>query len=498
MPQKTFPAKIDSFSHGTSIAYLIQIVEMLRNKRQVLLSLMIGTSMAAIDSSIVNVSLPVIQQQFDTDINDVSMVITAYMVTFLLFIPLTNWLKSRIGYYKLYIGSIIVFVAGSLLCSISTSLPLLVMARIIQAIGGGAITPTSLGILSESFPKDERGSAIGWWGIGNVMGPALGPTLGGALTQYLGWESIFYVNIPIGIIAIFMAVRHLGFLKQRATSNPPFDIRGYLLFIGFVILLQCTLTSTSSKFGFGSWQFIGGMALTLLFLWLFIRSSKRPDPLLDLSVFSNTAFNRTFIIVAIRSFALFGGMFFLPFLLQGFLGYTEMESALILLPNALVMLVTRPAAGKLADKGLIRNISLLGICLLSASFLLFAKTNIGTALWFILTAMIIRGLGISFLIAPVSTAMLNSVKTSQTATATSLNSLILQLGGSVGIAISSSIHSYIYDYYNNKHHNSVTAEHYALQDGFLFTAIIILMALLPASRLPQQVFKNLHNKEALG
>lgn len=467
-------------------------------KVPVLITLMTGTSMAAIDSSIVNVSLPVIQQQFKVEVDEVSLVITSYMITFLLFIPLTNWVKNRIGYYNLYIGSIILFTLGSLLCSLSGSLSMLVMARVVQAIGGGAIAPSSLGILSESFPEKERGSAIGWWGIGNVMGPALGPTLGGVLTEYLGWESIFYVNIPIGVIAVFMAVRNLGFLKLWPRVKAPFDVRGYLLFVGFVILLQWTLTTTSSRFGFTSWQFVTGVLCTLTLLWLFVRSARRPQPLLDLTVFTIAGFNRAFIIVAIRSLALFGGMFFLPFLLQGLLGYTEIESALLLLPNALVMLVTRPAAGKLANKGMIRNISIIGILLLSASFFLFARIHIGTAIWFIITAMIVRGLGISFLIAPVSTALLNAVTKAQTATATSLNSLMLQLGGSVGIAISSSIHSYIYQHYRAKGYQVELSEHYALQDGFLFTAVLILLALIPAAKLPQKVEKVLRDKEALG
>ena len=471
---------------------------MLRNKTQVLVTLMIGTSMAAIDSSIVNVSLPVIQRQFKVGVDDVTLVVTSYMITFLLFIPLTNWLKNRFGYYRLYMGSIIVFTIGSLLCSLSPSLPLLVASRVIQAIGGGAITPTSLGILSESYPPEERGSAIGWWGIGNVMGPALGPTLGGVLTQYLGWESIFYVNVPIGFLAIILNTRYLGFLRKQPVNDSPFDIKGYLLFASFILLLQCTLTTTSSRYGFTSWQFVGGIILTLLFFWLFLRSSKRKNALLDLSVFRIAGFNRTFIIVAIRSLALFGGMFFLPFLLQGLLGYTEIQSALLILPNALVMLVTRPLAGKLADKGMIRNISLIGICLLSASFFLFARVNTGAAIWFIVLAMIVRGLGISFLIAPVSTAMLNAVAKSQTATATSLNSLMLQLGGSIGIAISSSIHSYIYDHYTAKEYPEALAEHFALQDGFLFTAVLILVAIIPAMKLPQKIYRDLPDKEALG
>jgi len=184
--------------------------------------------------------------------------------------------------------------------------------------------------------------------------------------------------------------------------------------------------------------------------------------------------------------------------LQGYLGYSEMESALLLLPNAVIMLVTRPVSGKLADQGLIRNISLLGIVLVSVSFVLFSRIDVGIPAWFIVAAMVVRGLGISFLIAPVSTALLNAVNARQTPTATSLNSLMLQLGGSIGIAISSALHTHLLAIYEHKTGAEKLAEHYALQDGFLITAGLILLALIPARRLPQKARKRLKEKEVLG
>src|SRR3984957_14941098 len=199
----------------------------MKNASLVLITLMLGTSMAAIDSSIVNVSLPVIRHQFKVDVDEVAWVITAYMISFSLFIPLGGCPKSHIRYFWLFIGSVTVFTLGSLLCSLSPSLTVLVIARVIQATGGGAISPTSLAILSENFPPDRRGSAIGWWGIGNVMGPALGPTLGGVLTHYFGWQSVFYVNIPIGIATILLTYRYLSFLRERPVSRPAFDIGGF-------------------------------------------------------------------------------------------------------------------------------------------------------------------------------------------------------------------------------------------------------------------------------
>src|SRR6201991_4096687 len=215
--------------------FLCVVSYMTKNASLILITLMLGTSMAAIDSSIVNVSLPVIRNQFRADVDEVEWVITAYMISFCLFIPLINWMKSRIGYYYLFIGSVTVFTLGSLFCSLSPSLTVLVIARVIQAAGGGAISPTALAILSERFPPERRGSAIGVWGIGNVMGPALGPKLGGVLTHYFAWESVFYVSIPLGIITILLTIKYLSFLKEQPLSRPAFNIRGFVWFALFIV-----------------------------------------------------------------------------------------------------------------------------------------------------------------------------------------------------------------------------------------------------------------------
>ena len=469
---------------------------MLKHASLILVTLMLGTSMAAIDSSIVNVSLPVIRQQFKVDLDQVEWVITAYMISFTLFIPMIGWLKNRVGYFYLYIFSVAIFTIGSLLCSLSHSLTMLVIARVIQASGGGAITPTSLAILSESFPPEKRGSAIGWWGLGNVMGPALGPTLGGILTHYFGWQSVFYVNIPLGIGTVLLSFRYLSFLRGQPRTRPAFDIRGFTWFAFFIVSVQYSISVIAKKDGAA--QLITGCVCAAGSLYLFIRSARRDQPLLDLTVFRSADFIHSAIIVVIRSVALFGGMFFLPFLLQGLLGYTAIQSGLLMLPNALMMLFTRPYAGKKADEGLIRNISILGILILSVSMFLYSRIDVGTTVLFIILSMIIRGLGISFLVAPISTALLNAVSKEQTATATSMNSLLQQLGGSIGIAIFGVLHQFIYAHYLDKKYQPPIAEHFALQDGFLISAFVILLALIPAIRLPERHVVNPITTERAG
>src|SRR6202012_743548 len=181
-------------------------------------------------------------------------------------------------YFYLYLFSVAVFTAGSLLCSLSHSLTMLVIARVIQASGGGAITPTSLAVLSESFPPEKRGSAIGWWGLGNVMGPALGPTLGGILTHYFGWESVFYVNIPLGIATILLTYRYLSFLRDKPRSKPAFNILGFTWFALFIVAVQYAISALTKKGAV--FQGIGGCACAVFALYQFIRSSRKPNPLL--------------------------------------------------------------------------------------------------------------------------------------------------------------------------------------------------------------------------
>lgn len=466
----------------------------MKNKTAVLVTLLLATAMAALDSSIVNVSLPVMQKEFGASINGIQWVITGYMISFCLFIPLTNWLKRRLGYYRLFISSVCVFTIGSLLCSLSTSLEMLVAARVFQAIGGGALSPVSLAILNDYFPKEEKGSAIGWWGMGNVVGPALGPTLGGLLTEYFGWPSIFIVNLPIGILTIYMSVKYLSFLKNDPVSKPAFDISGYIFFALFIMMLQYAITAAADM-SMSFWVPLACVAGSIFFLQLFIKSSSRKqNPLIELSVFSRKAFNRSAFIVFIRSLALYGGLFFLPFLLQNLMGFSELQTGLLILPNALIMLCFRPYAGKLADKGIIKRPSIVGIICVALSMFQFGLLDADSSIVWVILGMLTRGFGMALLVSPVSTALLNAVTKEQTTTATSVNSLLQQTGGSLGIAISALLHSYILHTYINAGKTDIEAEHLALVYGFFISGLIVLLALIPAAKLPDNNIKEVDHQ----
>lgn len=209
------------------------------NRTGILIVVIMGTTMAGIDSSIVNISLPVMSKQFNCTLDEIEWVITVYMLSFSILMPLTNWLKNRIGFFNLYIGAISLFTLGSLMCALSTSLDSLLTARVVQALGGGAMAPTSMAIISYVFPARVRGTVLGWWGLGNLVGPAIGPTLGGILTEKFGWPSIFYINLPIGILTVALAFRYLGVLRKQPRLKLPFDLTGFVALT--IFLVACSM-----------------------------------------------------------------------------------------------------------------------------------------------------------------------------------------------------------------------------------------------------------------
>lgn len=442
--------------------------------------------MAALDTSIVNVSLPVIKGQFRSQINQVEWVVTAYMISYCVFIPLVNWLKKRIGYFHLYLISVSIFTTGSLLCGLSHGLVTLVGARVFQALGGGAITPTSLAVLSETFPKEKRGTAVGWWGMGNSMGPAIGPPLGGVLTHYFGWQSIFFINIPIGILTVILSLKYLKFLKGQPKSKDPLDAAGYLWFILFIFGIQYGV-SLFPGHRIVYPPFLVAATVALLSFFFYLHSSRKEKPLMDLTVFRSRDFMYSAIVTVFRAIAQFAGIFFLPFLLMGLMGYKELQAGLLLLPNALAMLAARPYSGRRSDEGHIRNLCLAGIILLAISFFFFSRLNKGDSIWLIVLPMLLRGFGVGLLSAPISTSLLNSARTDQAPTATSMNSFLMQIGGSLGIAVSGVIHDVLHAHYLQKHYPDLLSEHYALQDGFLVAACICLIAVWPALKLPNSI-----------
>lgn len=459
---------------------------MAQNRKWILITLMLGTLMAALDSSIVNVSLPVMQRQFHCRLDDIQWVVTAYMLSFCVFMPLTNWLKNKLGFFHLYVISLLVFTTGSLCCGLSHTLEALILSRILQALGGGAINPTVLSIISNVFPKQERGSALGWWGIGSLLGPALGPTVGGILTQKFGWPTIFFVNIPVCAAAVLLSFRYLRFLGSANRAATRFDVRGFLGLSFALVALQYAIARLE-RAGAGSFEVLGTFGFAVASFLFFIHSERgKRDPLIDLTLFRNGIFVRCQVLTMVRAAALFGGLFLLPFLIQGLLGFSELQSGMLLLPGSVATAIMTPLAGKWADRHGSRNILLLALILISCSMYAFAMIGIGASVWVLVSVVVVRGIGMGMLMTPLTTATVNSVRLDQVTMASSINSLTQQLSGSLGIALLAIIHQDMLSSGKTRALPSSVAEHLALQRGFWVSAGLVAIALIPAWGLPAQ------------
>ncbi|HOT44195.1 MAG TPA: DHA2 family efflux MFS transporter permease subunit [Spirochaetota bacterium] len=396
---------------------------------------MIGTMMATLDSSIVNVSIPAIMADFGANVDDIEWVLTGYMIAFATLMPLTAWIRDHIGYKHLYMGSLLVFTLGSVLCGAAWNLESLIGARIIQAFGGGAITPTGMAMISEVFPPEERGKAIGIWGVGVILGPTFGPTLGGYLTKTFGWRSIFLVNLPIGIIALIVASAFLVKDKPHESSHRPFDLWGFIFLTAFLVSFLLGL-SKGEKEGWTSAYILTCAAISAVSLVLFLVAEGATDHgIIDLKLFRLPVFSICSLVVLVRSIALFGGVFLMPLFLQQQMGFDEMQSGLIMMPGALMIMFFMPIAGRVGDRVGAMLPSVFGIVLLGWSMFMYRNMDVTMSVFQFIKPTLVRGVGMAFLMAPIMAAALNSVPRNKAGMASSMLNIIMQVAGSIGIAL---------------------------------------------------------------
>jgi MFS transporter, DHA2 family, multidrug resistance protein len=452
----------------------------------ILLTVVAGTFIGALNTSIVNVSIPALMRAFNAELHHVEWVVTSFMIAFSVTMPMTNWLKERLSYRLLFVLSLAVFSFGSLLCGLSNSLELLIVSRVIQAIGGGALGPLSMAIVTDTFPANERGRAFGIWGLGVVIGPAIGPTLGGYLTEVLSWRWIFFVNLPFGLIAMALGWRNLHRKKLEVTHYQKFDLNGFVWITACIVSLLYSLAKMAE-------QGVSPLSLWLLagsvfFGYFFVRAEKATDsPLWDLTLFKNRVFVSCILITLVRSISLFGGVFLLPLILQGHMHLSETQSGLVMLPGALILAVMMPVTGSWADKGYTYILTITGLVILAASFIVFVGVEPTTPQWVVVFIQLLRGIGLGFLVTPLSAATMGSVKHSQIAMASSISTLAQQLGGSLGIALLVLLKALFVQFATSQRKSPLDAELFSLHACFLAAGVIVLLSLFPARRVPAPI-----------
>lgn len=410
------------------------------DKLLALIVIVIGTFMAILDSSIVNIAIPKMMAVFNASTDQIEWVLTSYMITMAIVLPMSGLLGERFGLKNVYVFALIVFTIGSLLCGISWNLPSMIVARIIQAIGGGMIMPVSMTLIYKLVPRQKIGLAMGFWGIAAMAAPAIGPTLGGYLIEYADWRLIFNVNVPIGILAIFSTAVLLDNYKEKSIHK--FDYVGSLLVAISILTLILALNDGNRK-GWESPYVVSLFVTSVLSIIAFIIVElNHNEPILDIRILKNYHFSLGLILSSITSIALFGGVFLIPIYLQSFMGLTAMHAGLLMLPSSIATAIFMPISGKLFDKYGAKGMIVCGMTLLVCTTYLLSKINLNTDLTYVMIVLIFRGVGIGVAMMPISTYSMSTISNTQVGKASALSGTVRQVAGALGIALFSSVMSH--------------------------------------------------------
>jgi EmrB/QacA subfamily drug resistance transporter len=397
--------------------------------------IMSGAFMAILDMSIVNVALPHMMSSFGVNRDEIEWVSTAFMLAAAVTMPLVNWLASRVGYKALYLGSLALFTAGSAACALAWSYDSLIAARVFQAVGSGSIQPIGLAVITDLFEPHERGRALGIWGVGIMVGPALGPTLGGYLTDWSSWRAIFAVNIPVGIVTILAGLAIMRTEPDSERHHVPLDGWGFV-FLSMALIAGLIALSNGQEKGWTSDYILVCTAVTLVGLAFFIAiETSVSHPLLDLKLFFIRNFTISILLTIFRAIGLFGGLFLLPIFLENLVGYTTIQAGLWMMPGAVVVGIMMPIAGRLTDKYSCRWLVTMGTTATGISLILYGNLDPLSGYTAIIGPQVVRGFGLAFMMTPLITAALNAVPKETVTMVSSFLSISQRVGGSFGIAL---------------------------------------------------------------
>ena len=418
------------------------------NKWLVTVSVTFGTLMGAIDSSIVNVAVPHLKGSLGATTEEITWVTTGFVIATVLVMPLTAFLGRLFGQKRVYMTALALFVIGSGLCGIARSLTSLVLFRIVQGLGAGALQPTEQAILRQTFPPEEQGMAMALFGMAVMIGPAVGPSLGGYIVDHYSWPWIFYINLPVGVFALFMVQRFVqepediraANLAAAAQQRKNIDWAGIGLLAMGLASMQYVLEEGQRNNWFES-QLITGLALLALFALaaFVIRELTAPVPAVNLSLFKDPIFLSGTLVGAVMFAMLLSLTFLLPVFMQELLGFTAMQSGLALMPRSLAMMVAMPIVGRLYNRVSPRLFVAFGIFLFFISAVMMSHYTLDTTSADVVLVLAIQGVAFACLFIPLTTVALSTIPRPKLSDATGLNSLLRQIGGSIGLATFASL-----------------------------------------------------------
>ncbi|MDQ2949387.1 MAG: DHA2 family efflux MFS transporter permease subunit [Acidobacteriota bacterium] len=419
-------------------------------------SVMLATFMEVLDTTVVNVSLPHIAGSLSASIDEATWVLTSYLVANAIILPITGWLSNFFGRKRLLMASVVGFTVSSFLCGIAPTLPLLILFRLIQGACGGSLQPLSQAVLLEAFPPQDRGKAMGFWGLGIVVAPVLGPVLGGWLTDSYSWRWVFYINLPVGIASIIMTYLFIfdpPYIK-RATSR--IDYWGIGMLAVWIGALQIVFDKGQEEDWFSSPMIVILTAITAVFLVAFlIRQLVAKSPVVDLHVFKFRSYSAGVFLMTVLGFVLYGSTVIVPIWLQTLLGYSSGLAGITMAPRGIGSMIGMPVVGiLLLPKFDPRKLLATGLLLGGFSMYELSRLNMDAGFWDLCWPQFIQGFALGLIFVPLTTISMFPIPKEVMGNATSLFNLMRNLGGSIGIAMVTTLNGR----YQQRHTN-VLASH---------------------------------------
>ncbi len=403
-------------------------------------SVMFATFMEVLDTTVVNVSLPHIAGSLSSTIDEATWALTSYLVANAIILPMTGWLASMFGRKRLLMMSVVGFTAASFLCGLAPTLGSLIFFRIVQGATGGALQPLSQAVLLEAFSPQDRGKAMGFWGLGIVVAPILGPVLGGWLTDSYSWRWVFYINIPVGIASIIMTKMFIFDPPYLKAESRKVDYWGIGMLAVGIGALQFVLDKGPQEDWFSSRLivFLSMLAVVTL-VALVIHELRTPDPIVDLRIFKVTSYAVGVFLMTIVGFVLYGSLVLLPIMLQTLLGYPSLQAGLAMAPRGIGSFFMMPLTGYLTGQVDARKLLSIGLVVGSGTLLWMSGLSLQAGYWDIFWPQLLQGAGLALLFVPLTTVSMDPIPRERMGNATSLFNLMRNIGGSIGIAVTGTL-----------------------------------------------------------
>ncbi|MGC9158257.1 MAG: DHA2 family efflux MFS transporter permease subunit [Terracidiphilus sp.] len=407
----------------------------------VAVSVMLATFMEVLDTAIASVALPYIAGSLSASTEEATWVLTSYLIANAIVLPASNWFSMQIGRKRFFLICVAIFTASSFACGAAPTLGFILVARVLQGAGGGALQPLSQSILLESFPPEKRGVAMALFGFGVVCAPVLGPTLGGWLTDAYSWRYAFYINIPVGILAMLMIGRFVHDPPHmRGSKSMSFDSIGLGTLIVWTGCLQIILDKGQEDDWFGAiWIRWAALLLVISFIWFVWHSWRAEYPLVNLRVLKNWNFAIGCLLILIFGISIYSTVTVLPLFYQELLGYTAFTAGIVVAPRGVGSILAMPVIAYLSDRVDARYLLTFGFILFAVTTLYMGSVTTQISPWTLLIPILVTGFGVGFIFVPISTQAYGTLPREQIGAASGLYNLMRNIGGSIGVSLTATL-----------------------------------------------------------